>query len=972
VAQPAGGSARRQNILAQAWATMDAAGVGSIEPGLMVATFKAEAHPWVVEGQVTADQVTENLLNDCEVGAEVDGKVTFGEFARYFEGAYPPSSCDDVEFGTIVSSLFGAEEPFLPQPMSLKSQLVGGAPSPSYPAEASNGNGQGAAAMPPPAPSLASTGITGGVYSRGAAAARENVHKQQLKKGASYSTLDLSFDGTNVDAMTGKPMTNVTPPLGRAQLNAVASNRRGRAGGVMTSFVSTAAEGVMPGTVDKTARIGRTRSRSPPGRRAGNAPRTVTTATETASGALDMGDVPAGLQPIIAQLKGELKRRGAVGIIGLSRRFRAADDDGSKTLNIAEFTKAMTEMGFRLSNKDMHLVFNHFDVDGGGTIDFEEFIQGVRDPLTDRRKALVAQAFAKIDVDNNGFCDPQEIMQIYDASKHPDVVAGKRTPEDVLREFLETFEVGGEIDGKVTKQEFLNYYTNIGANIPDDDYFELMIRNAWHISGGEGWCANSANRRVLVTHADGKQTVEEIKDDLGIKADDKNAMIRALAKQGVRAADISTFDGAGDVDLAPGKKRIAPKPESVVHPAGGRTRGNVAPVHGFRLHDTAEEPSQLGFSNHARESQASPPPPAPPAVGGQRKPASILTKPSRNVGLQNLVARFKAQLAARGVRGIHTLGKKFALMCDPGSKVLTLGAFKVACAESGLVFESKDLTSLFRVLDDDDSGFIDFDEFLHFMRGPMNERRMSFVEQAFGKLDRDGNGVVEPHEVATLYDASMHPDVVSGKRSAEDVLAEFLETFEYGGDHDGKVTANEFAKYYANVSASIDDDDYFELMMRNAWHISGGEGWCANTSNTRVLVTHADGKQTVEEIKDDLGVKRTDSKTMLEHLKAQGDVKEMENVSLSVGWSNDNDDMKPPKLGKKQFSGFGMKGVNNISFGEPPSEEAQDPLNYGDGTFRRQFKGRGQSRDRSADFKSSFKIADKDEPEATAPVEKEW
>lgn len=59
----------------------------------------------------------------------------------------------------------------------------------------------------------------------------------------------------------------------------------------------------------------------------------------------------------------------------------------------------------------------------------------------------------------------------------------------------------------------------------------------------------------------------------------------------------------------------------------------------------------------------------------------------------------------------------------------------------------------------------------------------------------------------------------------------------------------EFCSYYSNISASIDDDDYFELMMRNAWHISGGEGWCANTSNRRVLVTHAGGKQTVEEIK---------------------------------------------------------------------------------------------------------------------------
>ena len=67
----------------------------------------------------------------------------------------------------------------------------------------------------------------------------------------------------------------------------------------------------------------------------------------------------------------------------------------------------------------------------------------------------------------------------------------------------------------MTMQEWENYYRNVSSSIDDDDYFELMMRNAWHISGGEGWCANSANRRVLVTHADGKQTVEEIPDDMG-------------------------------------------------------------------------------------------------------------------------------------------------------------------------------------------------------------------------------------------------------------------------------------------------------------------------------------------------------------------------------------------------------------------------------------------------------------------------
>ena len=87
------------------------------------------------------------------------------------------------------------------------------------------------------------------------------------------------------------------------------------------------------------------------------------------------------------------------------------------------------------------------------------------------------------------------------------------------------------MDGKVTQQEFENYYTNIGASIDNDDYFELMIRNAWHISGGTGWAANSANRRVLVTAADGSQSVQEIQNDLGLKSDDKAGMIARLRVQ---------------------------------------------------------------------------------------------------------------------------------------------------------------------------------------------------------------------------------------------------------------------------------------------------------------------------------------------------------------------------------------------------------------------------------------------------------
>ena len=118
---------------------------------------------------------------------------------------------------------------------------------------------------------------------------------------------------------------------------------------------------------------------------------------------------------------------------------------------------------------------------------------------------------------------------------------------------------------------------DVSASIDTDDYFELMIRNAWHITGGEGVVENTSNRyvrlghfgarrnpadvpyilgqrpagvsvcvcrrRVLVVHSDGSEEVVEIKRDLGVRADDLAEMRRRLIAQGVK--DIARIELTG-------------------------------------------------------------------------------------------------------------------------------------------------------------------------------------------------------------------------------------------------------------------------------------------------------------------------------------------------------------------------------------------------------------------------------------------
>merc|ERR1711937_778960 len=102
-----------------------------------------------------------------------------------------------------------------------------------------------------------------------------------------------------------------------------------------------------------------------------------------------------------------------------------------------------------------------------------------------------------------------------------------------------------------------------------------------------------------------------------------------------------------------------------------------------------------------------------------------------------------------------------------------------------------------------------------------------------------GHGTVSAADMAHVYDVSSNPAVKSGKMSPAAAVQLFMDHFDRNHDH--AITLDEFIENYQWVSSNIDSDDYFELMMRNAWHMTGGEGADANTSNLRVLVRHFNG-----------------------------------------------------------------------------------------------------------------------------------
>uniref|UniRef100_A0A6A7G827 Calcyphosin-like protein n=1 Tax=Hirondellea gigas TaxID=1518452 RepID=A0A6A7G827_9CRUS len=179
--------------------------------------------------------------------------------------------------------------------------------------------------------------------------------------------------------------------------------------------------------------------------------------------------------------------------------------------------------------------------------------------------------------------------------------------------------------------------------------------------------------------------------------------------------------------------------------------------------------------------------------------------------------KLRLMCLARGSSGVMALGRVFRRMDNDGSKTLSLEELKQGLGESEMELSDDEVQKLFTALDTDGTGTLDYEEFLSALRPELKGNRVKLVEMAFDKLDSTDDGIVTLADLKGVYSVDRHPMYLSGELTEDQILAIFLRKFENKTSMDGKITKIEFLEYYAGVSASIDDDAYFDLMMRNAW-----------------------------------------------------------------------------------------------------------------------------------------------------------
>ena len=197
------------------------------------------------------------------------------------------------------------------------------------------------------------------------------------------------------------------------------------------------------------------------------------------------------IEDLVTHLRSNLIQRGPRGLMSIRRTFMLVDENGDKKISFNEFEKMFKRYRFNISQVEINNLFNYFDKDGSGFIDYSEFINGIVGELNQFRKDVLKKVFEKIDKEETGFITVGQLRNEYNPKGHPLVRQGKRTEDEILGDFIDILEYhfsllneknDENIDAneiKIDFDDFCDFYKTISICFEDDKYFEIMVMSEW-------------------------------------------------------------------------------------------------------------------------------------------------------------------------------------------------------------------------------------------------------------------------------------------------------------------------------------------------------------------------------------------------------------------------------------------------------------------------------------------------------------
>ena len=247
---------------------------------------------------------------------------------------------------------------------------------------------------------------------------------------------------------------------------------------------------------------------------------------------------------------------------------------------------------------------------------------------------------------------------------------------------------------------------------------------------------------------------------------------------------------------------------------------------------------------------------------------------NKNLKENNALINFRKILISRGTKSIFRFQRMLSIYDRNHSGLISFDNFYTIFQAYYINISLSDIKSIFSLFDTtvsnnnsnnevykDSSMFqIKYDDLLRSLMGNMTIKRQLLVKKVFDSFNKDNEGKIMTSDIKTKYNYKKHPDVLNGKNTPNEIYSDFLdflETFrEYNDNLKGGYSFNmsfeEFFDFYNEISMSIEDDDYFEMLLTNCWDLDEG-----NNENLNNNVENNNKNQQVNQSKNSNGINST-------------------------------------------------------------------------------------------------------------------
>ena len=539
----------------------------------------------------------------------------------------------------------------------------------------------------------------------------------------------------------------------------------------------------------------------------------------------------------------------------LVSKLNEKEDKISKTINYQNFLSSIKESKINLSENEIKDFFILLDISEQNKIITEEFLRLLRGFLSERRKMIIIEKFAKIDINRKGYAEVNLIKSIFNPHLHPEVLMNRKKENEIFGEFifmLDTFlSFKGKLnDNQINFEDFIEFYSPISASIKNEDYFIDMMNNVWSTPINYHNRNNNIqnqffeqniniNQRINTPIQNFKNTQIQIN-----RPQSFNPVIRNPPKYNIISGRFDYRNQFNQNQFDNNNlNQIKTQFDNNNNIINNRQYSQSITKKDFGLNNQLTTITTTTSSNNNINNNYS----------------TIINNNSMNNSLNNnniinstitnntLInnsnyeisenqnennspfPKLRSMLISRGPKSLFVIEKMLSMYDSSHSGIIDFPTFEKIITIYRLSLSHDEIASIFSLFDPNKTGKINYDDFIKGLIGNISPRRDYLIKRIFNVIS-NGKNELSINDLKNNYNASRDPEWVARKKTKEEIINDFIDNLqiflEYNSHlskaNSGYMNFEDFYKFYSQISMGISDNNYFEYLVNNVWNLDGG------------------------------------------------------------------------------------------------------------------------------------------------------